>query len=70
MINFTNLKVRLGGTVILDGASAALPPGAKIGLIGRNGAGKSTLMRAIIGELEVDDGAIEMPSDTTVGYMA
>jgi len=42
MINFSNLKVRLGGTVILDGATAALPPGAKIGLIGRNDAGKSS----------------------------
>ncbi|NNC72888.1 MAG: ABC-F family ATP-binding cassette domain-containing protein [Sphingomonadaceae bacterium] len=70
MINFTNLKVRLGGTPILEGASAALPPGAKIGMVGRNGAGKSTLMRAIIGELELDDGAIEIPNDTTIGYIA
>ena len=70
MINFTNLKLRLGGTVILDGASAALPPGAKIGLVGRNGAGKSTLMRALTGQIECDDGAVEMPNGTHIGYLA
>lgn len=70
MINFSNIKVRLGGTVILDGATAALPPGAKIGLIGRNGAGKSTLMRALTGQLEHDDGSIDMPKGTRIGYLA
>ncbi|WP_299328288.1 ABC-F family ATP-binding cassette domain-containing protein [Parasphingopyxis sp.] len=70
MINFSNLKVRLGGTVILDGATAALPPGAKVGLIGRNGAGKSTLMRTLTGQIEADDGAIDMPKDMRIGYLA
>ncbi|QLC23993.1 ABC-F family ATP-binding cassette domain-containing protein [Parasphingopyxis algicola] len=70
MINFSNLKVRLGGTVILDGATAALPPGGKIGLIGRNGAGKSTLMRALTGQIEADDGAIDMPKEMRIGYLA
>lgn len=70
MINFSNLKVRLGGTVILDGATAALPPGGKVGLIGRNGAGKSTLMRTLTGQIEADDGAIDMPNDMRIGYLA
>lgn len=70
MINFNNIKVRLGGSVILDGAAAALPPGAKIGLIGRNGAGKSTLMRALTAQLESDDGSVDMPKNTRIGYLA
>ena len=70
MINFSNLKVRLGGTVILDGATAALPPSAKVGLIGRNGAGKSTLMRTLTGQIEADDGSIDMPNDMRIGYLA
>ncbi|MGP1282222.1 MAG: ribosomal protection-like ABC-F family protein [Parasphingopyxis sp.] len=70
MINFSNIKVRLGGTVILDGATAAIPPGAKVGLTGRNGAGKSTLMRTLTGQLEADDGAIDMPKDMRIGYLA
>ena len=47
MLNFSNITVRLGGTVILDGATAALPPGARVGMIGRNGAGKSTLISLV-----------------------
>ncbi len=70
MITINNITVRLGGQTIIDGASAAIPPGGKIGLIGRNGAGKSTLMKALIGQIEPDDGAIEMPRRTRLGYIA
>ncbi|MEH6716444.1 ABC-F family ATP-binding cassette domain-containing protein [Parasphingorhabdus flavimaris] len=70
MLNFSNITVRLGGTVILDGATAALPPGARVGMIGRNGAGKSTLMKVIAGKLEPDDGSVDMPKDARMGYIA
>jgi ATP-binding cassette subfamily F protein 3 len=70
MLNFSNLTVRLGGRAILDRASAALPPRARVGLIGRNGAGKSTLMKALIGSIDPDDGEIEMPRATRIGYIA
>ncbi|MEH6702492.1 ABC-F family ATP-binding cassette domain-containing protein [Parasphingorhabdus sp.] len=70
MLNFSNITVRLGGTVILDGATAALPPGARVGMIGRNGAGKSTLMKVIAGFLEPDDGSVDMPKDARMGYIA
>ena len=56
MLNMTEITVRLGGRTILDGATAALPPRGRVGLIGRNGAGKSTLVRVIAGLLEPDDG--------------
>ncbi|MGX7953522.1 ABC-F family ATP-binding cassette domain-containing protein [Tsuneonella sp. HG249] len=70
MISINNLTVRLGGRTILDGATAALRSGARIGLIGRNGAGKSTLMKVIIGELEPDSGEIDMPRRAHLGYIA
>jgi ATP-binding cassette subfamily F protein 3 len=41
-----------------------------VGLIGRNGAGKSTLMKVMIGSLEADDGSLEMPKGTRIGYIA
>ena len=56
MITINAITVRLGGRTILDGATAALPPGSRVGLIGRNGAGKSTLVKVIAGQLEPDDG--------------
>ncbi len=70
MLSFSNITVRLGGTVILDGATAALPPGARVGMIGRNGAGKSTLMKVVAGLLEPDDGTVGMPKGARMGYIA
>ena len=70
MLTINGLTVRLGGRTILDRTSAAIPPGAHVGLIGRNGAGKSTLMKAIIGLIDPDEGSIEMPRRTQLGYIA
>ena len=70
MLNLNGIAVRLGGRVILDGASAMLPAGSRVGLIGRNGAGKSTLVRIIAGQLEPDAGAVEMPRGARLGYIA
>jgi len=70
MLNLKDITVRLGGRTVLDGASAALPPRARIGLIGRNGAGKSTLVRVIAGLLDPDGGSAEMPRSARLGYIA
>jgi ATP-binding cassette subfamily F protein 3 len=70
MLNLNAITVRLGGRTILDGATASLPPGGRIGLIGRNGAGKSTLMRVVAGLLDPDGGAAEMPRSARLGYIA
>ncbi len=70
MLNLNGITVRLGGRTILDGATAALPPGSRVGLIGRNGAGKSTLVRVIAGMLEPDDGSADMPKGARLGYIA
>ena len=70
MLTIDGLTVRLGGRPILERASASIPLGARVGLIGRNGAGKSTLMKAIIGEIEPDEGDIAKPSRARIGYIA
>ena len=70
MLNLNGITVRLGGRTILDRASAALPPGSRVGLIGRNGAGKSTLVRVVANLLEPDDGVAEMPRGSRLGYIA
>ncbi|MBB4641200.1 ABC-F family ATP-binding cassette domain-containing protein [Rhizorhapis suberifaciens] len=70
MLNLNAITVRLGGRTIIDRANAALPSRSRVGLIGRNGAGKSTLMKVMIGLLEPDDGDLEMPRGTKIGYIA
>ena len=70
MLNVNDVTVRLGGNLILDRACAVLPPGGRVGLVGRNGAGKSTLMRVVAGRLDPDAGSVEMPKSARVGYIA
>ncbi|TMM46262.1 ABC-F family ATP-binding cassette domain-containing protein [Qipengyuania marisflavi] len=70
MLTIDGITVRLGGRTILDHASAAIPHRGKVGLIGRNGAGKSTLMKVLIGELDPDEGQVEKPRRTRIGYIA
>ncbi len=69
MLSLDAVTVRLGGRVILDRATASLPPGSRVGLIGRNGAGKSTLVRVIAGLLDPDDGSADMPRGARIGYL-
>ena len=70
MLNLSGITVRLGGRTILDRATAALPTGARVGLIGRNGAGKTTLMKVVAGLSEPDEGSVDMPRRARIGYIA
>ncbi len=70
MFNINGITVRLGGRTILDRATAPIMPRSRVGLIGRNGAGKSTLMKVMIGQIDPDEGEIEMPRGTRIGYIA
>lgn len=70
MLTISGITVRLGGRTIIDRASATVPTGARVGLIGRNGAGKSTLMKVLIGQIEPDEGSLDMPRRARLGYIA
>ncbi len=70
MLTIDNLTVRIAGRVILNGASAAVPGGRRVGLVGRNGCGKSTLLKVIQGLLHPDDGETSTPRDWHIGALA
>ncbi|MBV9905702.1 MAG: ABC-F family ATP-binding cassette domain-containing protein, partial [Alphaproteobacteria bacterium] len=70
MLVIDNVIVRFGGREILKGASASLPAGRRVGLVGRNGAGKSTLLKVILGQLHPDDGEVAWPNAWRIGSVA
>ena len=61
MLTISELTYDAWGRRFFDGASASLPPGAKVGLVGRNGIGKSTLFKLILGQLHEGGGEITWP---------
>jgi ATP-binding cassette subfamily F protein 3 len=70
MLTLNNITIRLGGNLILDRASASIPTGSHVGLVGRNGTGKSTLLKLIAGVGEADGGSVETSRGTRIGYVA
>jgi ATP-binding cassette subfamily F protein 3 len=70
MLVIDNLIVRIAGREILNGASASLPAGRRVGLVGRNGAGKSTLLKVILGQMHADDGSVSWPTAWRIGAEA
>jgi ABC transport system ATP-binding/permease protein len=65
-----NAHLAFGLAPLLDGVDLVVEAGDRIGLIGRNGSGKSSLLKAIAGEIELDDGAIRRAAEVRIGYLA
>ena len=70
MLRITDLNFAIEGKPLFEGASAFIPTGHKVGLIGRNGAGKTTLFKLIRGDLQTDGGDISLPARARIGGVA
>jgi ATP-binding cassette subfamily F protein 3 len=70
MLRIDAINFAVEGRPLFEEASATIPEGHKVGLVGRNGAGKTTLFRLIRGELTLDGGEIGLPSRARIGGVA
>ena len=70
MLSITDISVRIAGRLLIDHSSVQIPPGARVGFVGRNGVGKSTLFAAIRGELPTESGIIALPPRWRIGSLA
>src|SRR6056297_1006889 len=70
MLRITDLSFSMEGAPLFDGASAIIPTGHKVGVVGRNGTGKTTLFKLIRGELHAEGGSITLPPRARIGGVA
>ncbi|WP_417268561.1 ABC-F family ATP-binding cassette domain-containing protein [Celeribacter baekdonensis] len=70
MLKIRDITYSVDGRTLIENASATIPTGHKVGIVGRNGAGKTTLFRIIRGELVLEGGVIEMPARARIGGVA
>lgn len=69
LLQINALTKAYGSQVILSEADLVVNDRQKIGVIGRNGAGKSTLFKIIVGAENFDEGEVNIPDDTRIGYL-
>ncbi len=62
MLRISNISFSIQGKSLFEDASAVVPAGRKVGIVGRNGTGKTTLFKLIKKSLLLDSGIIETPS--------
>ncbi|GAA6192233.1 ABC transporter ATP-binding protein [Phaeobacter gallaeciensis] len=70
MLQIQDISYAVEGRLLFDGASATIPTGHKVGLVGRNGTGKTTLFRLIRNELSLESGDISLPNRAKIGGIA
>lgn len=70
MLRIIDINYAVEGRPLFREASATIPTGHKVGLIGRNGAGKTTLFKLIRGELVLEGGVITLPARAKIGGVA
>jgi len=70
MLRFSELACRRDGQVLFSGVSEFFARQHKVGLTGRNGCGKSSLFSMILGNLDADEGLLEIQPGTLLAHVA
>jgi ATP-binding cassette subfamily F protein 3 len=68
LLEVANLGFGYSNERLFQGVSFRLELGERAGLVAPNGAGKSTLLRVIAGELDADEGTVNLKKGAALGY--
>ena len=69
LLTISDVTIGFAGPNLLDGVTAQIESGQRIGLLGRNGAGKTTLLKMLSGDLLPDNGEIQLDVQTNVSRL-
>jgi len=69
MLSIEDISLRVAGRLLIERATAQIPDGARVGLVGRNGTGKSSLFRALAGDIALEHGNFSRPARATIGRL-
>ncbi len=64
------LSKSYGDHVVFKDANLVIERGQKVAFVGKNGEGKSTMIKAIMKEIDIDSGRLEIGHNSQIGYFA
>jgi ATP-binding cassette subfamily F protein 3 len=65
-----DLEKAYGDHLIFKDANLVIERGQKVAFVGKNGEGKSTMIKAIMKEIEINGGSVEVGHNAQIGYFA
>lgn len=65
-----DLEKSYGEKLIFKDANLVIERGQKVAFVGKNGEGKSTMIKAIMKEIEINGGSVEVGHNAQIGYFA
>jgi ATPase subunit of ABC transporter with duplicated ATPase domains len=69
MISASHLTLRFGKKVLFDDVTVKFKPGYCYGIIGANGSGKSTFLKVLSGQIQPDEGKIDLDRGVKMGML-
>jgi ATP-binding cassette subfamily F protein 3 len=70
MLSLNNIALRRGRKVLIENATLQVHPGQRVGVIGANGCGKTSLFAMLMGELEPDQGELDLNPALELAHVA
>ena len=69
VLHLVSISKSYGPRTLFEGVSWHVPPGQRVGFVGRNGAGKTTVFRIIAGLESPDEGEVVRKKGTRLGHL-
>jgi ATP-binding cassette subfamily F protein 3 len=65
-----DLSKSYGSHVVFENANMVIERGQKVAFVGKNGEGKSTMIKAIMKQIDINSGSLEIGHNAQIGYFA